>query len=101
MKEKSIVLNVMLGEPGDVLEKSRHCTVKKLSSGFVHVEYANHSQEQALLKLTLTALEPYTAFKAGHFGCDDDTILKANSAGIFENHFPVKPGKTLVIDELE
>lgn len=98
MKEKSIVLNVMLGEPGEVLEKSRHCVVKKLDNGHIHIEYENRSQEQAMLKLTLTALSPYARFKAGQ---DEEqcSILKANSAGIFENHFPVQPGRTLVIDE--
>ena len=55
MKEKSIVLNMMQGEPGDILEKGRYYAVKKQSDGLNHADYCNSSQEDAALKLTLTA----------------------------------------------
>lgn len=50
------------GEPGDILEKGRYYAVKKQSDGLVHADYCNSSQEDAALKLTLTALDPHAEF---------------------------------------
>ena len=41
MKEKSIVLNMMQGEPGDILEKRRYYAVKKQANGIIHDDYCN------------------------------------------------------------
>ena len=65
MKEKSIVLNMMQGEPGDILEKGRYYAVKKQSDGLIHADYCNSSQEDAALKLTLTAFESRFLVPAG------------------------------------
>lgn len=40
MKEKSIVLNMMQGEPGDILEKGRYYAVKKQSDGLITLDTA-------------------------------------------------------------
>ena len=88
MKEKSIVLNMMQGEPGDILEKGRYYAVKKQSDGLIHADYCNSSQEDAALKLTLTALDRQEPYK-----------LRANAAGIFESRFLVPAGRRIDIDE--
>ena len=57
MKEKSIVLNMMQGEPGDILEKGRYYAVKKQSDGLIHADYCNSSQEDACLLYTSDAAD--------------------------------------------
>ena len=86
MKEKSIVLNMMQGEPGDILEKGRYYAVKK------------QSQEDAALKLTLTALDPHAEFII-HVQRQEPYKLRANAAGIFESRFLVPAGRRIDIDE--
>ena len=98
MKEKSIVLNMMQGEPGDILEKGRYYAVKKQSDGLIHADYCNSSQEDAALKLTLTALDPHEEFVI-HVQRQEPYKLRANAAGIFESRFLVPAGRRIDIDE--
>lgn len=98
MKEKTIVLNVMLGEPGEILARGRNYLVRKLPDGRMQVEYHNISQEGGVLKLTLTALNPFSKFLVGVTG-EADAVLTANAAGILESRFPVPAGKRLRIEE--
>ena len=97
MKEKAVVLNTMIGGPGEILERSRSCTIKKDAAGKVQVRYVNSAQEEAMLKLTLTALAPDTAFTVT-MGQEKDLIY-ANRAGILENRFRVVPGGVILIEE--
>ena len=97
MKEKAVVLNTMIGGPGEILERSRSCTIKKNRDGLVQVRYVNSAQEEAMLKLTLTALEPDKAFSVS---CGSArSLIYANRAGILENRFRVPSGLTIQIDE--
>ena len=106
MKEKSIVLNMMQGEPGDILEKGRYYAVKKQSAdglrcncgSTIHADYCNSSQEDAALKLTLTALDPHAEFII-HVQRQEPYKLRANAAGIFESRFLVPAGRRIDIDE--
>lgn len=98
MREKSIVLNIMQGEPGEILEKGRYYCVRKLPNGLVHAEYCNSSQETAALKLTLTALAPYAQFTI-QVQKEAPSFLRANAAGILEGHFQVPGGRRIDIDE--
>ncbi len=98
MKEKSIVLNMMQGGPGDILEKGRYYAVEKLANGLVHAEYSNSSQEDAALKLTLTALDPYAEFTI-QVQKQKPYMLRANAAGILEGRFQVPAGRRIDIDE--
>ena len=93
MKEKSIVLNMMQGEPGDILEKGRYYAVKKQSNGLIHADYCNSSQEDAALKLTLTALDPHAEFII-HVQRQEPYKLRANAAGIFES---LAGGKSILV----
>lgn len=100
MKEKSIVLNMMQGGPGEILEKGRYYSVRKFANGFVHAEYCNSSQEDAALKLTLTALDPYAEFTI-QVPKEKPYLLRANAAGILEGRFLVPAGRRIDIDERE
>ena len=91
MKEKSIVLNMMQGEPGDILEKGRYYAVKKQSDGLIHADYCNSSQEE-------TALDPHAEFII-HVQRQEPYKLRANAAGIFESRFLVPAGRRIDIDE--
>ena len=91
MKEKSIVLNMMQGEPGDILEKGRYYAVKKQSDGLVHADYCNSSQEDV-------ALDPHAEFVI-HVQRQEPYKLRANAAGIFESRFLVPAGRRIDIDE--
>ena len=98
MKEKAVVLNTMSGKAGEVLEKSRSCLIRKDENGLVCVHYSNSAQEEAVLKLTLTALSPDAPFTV-----DDGqncSRIYANRAGILENRFRVSPGGSIRICEI-
>lgn len=99
MKEKSIVLNMMQGEPGEILERGRCYSVRKLEGGGARAEYSNLSQEPAVLKLTLTALEPYARFQVLQEP-GKPAILTANAAGILEGRFQILPGRKLCIEKI-
>ena len=98
MKEQSIVLTLMQGAPGAILDKGRYSAVKKQSDGLVHADYCNSSQEDAALKLTLTALDPHAEFVI-HVQRQEPYKLRANEAGIFESRFLVPAGRRIDIDE--
>ena len=98
MKEKSIVLNMMQGGPGEILEKGRYYAVQKHADGLVHAEYCNSSQEVAALKLTLTALNPHAEFTV-QVQHEEPYFLRANAAGILEGRFQVPAGRRIDIDE--
>ena len=98
MKEKAVVLNTMSGGPGDILEKSRSCTIRKDEKGLVRVRYGNSASEEAVLKLTLTALSPDVPCKVENGR--EETFIYANRAGILENRFRVLPGGVINIYEL-
>lgn len=98
MKEKSIVLNMMQGGPGEILEKGRYYAVQKHADGLVHAEYCNSSQEAAALKLTLTALNPHAEFTV-QVQHEEPYFLRANAAGILEGRFQVPAGRRIDIDE--
>ena len=82
----------------DILEKGRYYAVKKQSDGLIHADYCNSSQEDAALKLTLTALEPHAEFII-HVQRQEPYKLRANAAGIFESRFLVPAGRRIDIDE--
>ena len=98
MKEKSIVLNMMQGEPGDILEKGGGGAGGGESNGLIHFDYCNSSQEYAALKLTLTALDPHAEFII-HGQRLESYKLRANAARIFESRFLVPAGRRIDIDE--
>lgn len=88
---------MMQGEAGEILEKGRYYCIKKISDDHICAEYSNASQETAVFKLTLTALEPYKSFFV-MLEDEEVFILKANAAGILEGRFQIPPGKCIKIE---
>ena len=86
------------GRTGRYPWKRTYYAVKKQSDGLVHADYCNSSQEDAALKLTLTALDPHAEFVI-HVQRQEPYKLRANAAGIFESRFLVPAGRRIDIDE--
>lgn len=90
MKDRTIVLNTMAGENGEVLDRNRMHLIRKESDGTIFARFNNPSQETCAIKLTLTALTPFCRFRILVNG-NEECIKKANAAGILECRFQI-PG---------
>ncbi len=99
MREQTIVLNVMVGQVGEVLERTREYTVRKDEEGRIHASFRNPSMEEAAVKMTLTGLEPGTVFEARMGDRLVGTRKKANSAGILETKWMIPENSVLDVSE--
>lgn len=90
MKDRTIVLNTMSGEAGEVLDRNRIHLIRKNEDGRIYASFRNPSQEVNAIKLTLTALKPYTEFEI-LINREEKSRKRANAAGILEFRFPL-PG---------
>ena len=98
MKEKTIVLCVMQGGPGEVLDRGRNHVIKKDMDGCIMAEFRNPSQEMAKIRLTLTALRPYSVFDVRLNGSSTG-FRRANAAGILESSFLIPETSGLGLSE--
>ena len=102
MKEQTIVLNVMEGMPGEVLERARDYTIRKDDRGMVRATFQNPSMEEAAVKMTLTGLNPGAVFEIS-IGRQVQSLQfkKANSAGILETKWIIPENSVLQVCEVK
>ena len=102
MKEQTIVLNVMEGTAGEVLERARDYTIQKDENGKIRAAFQNPSMEEAAVKMTLTGLNPGAIFEIS-IGRQVQSLQfkKANSAGILETKWIIPEHSTLQVCEVE
>ncbi len=87
MKEITIVLNVLEGQNGEILERTRTHIIRKNDAGIVQGEFLNTTMEESAVKLTFTGLTPRSEFLVTARGREVEETTerkKANSAGILE-----------------
>lgn len=101
MKEQTIVLNVMSGAAGEVLERARDYMIKKDGEGKITAEFQNPSVEEAAVKMTLTGLESGAVFEVT-IGREIQSVQfkKANVAGILETKWIIPENSVLQICEV-
>ena len=102
MKEQTIVLNVMAGMAGEVLERTRDYTIQKANNGKVCAVFQNSSMEEAAVKVTLTGLNPGAVFEIT-IGRQVQSVQfkKANRAGILEMKWIIPENSVLQVCEIE
>lgn len=87
MKEITIVLNILEGCNGEILERTRTHIIRKTDTGAVEGEFLNTTMEESAVKLTFTGLTSKCEFIITTTGRDIEKTeerKKANSAGILE-----------------
>ena len=63
MRELTLIVNVMNGKNGDMLECAKYYSIKKEENGKIVCVFKKRNAEAWSVKMTLTALEPYTRFE--------------------------------------
>lgn len=98
MREKTIVLNTLEGQNGEVLERTKEYVLKKDNNGLMTGDFVNISQEEMAVKLTLTGLSPMAKFC---FREEGKALFwySANGAGILELKQILSAGAKLKITE--
>lgn len=99
MKDRSVVLNVMSGSSGEVLDRNRTHVVRKDADGKIYAAFENPGQEDNTIKLTLTALSPFTEFETAVNG-HKTGMKRANAAGILECRIVLLARQKLTVKEL-
>lgn len=100
MKERTIILNTLSGDAGEVLDRNRTHVIRKEADGCIYARFHNPTQEISAVKLTLTALTPYTSFDISING-KPDSKKRANEAGILECRFPLPGLSQMEIREMQ
>ncbi len=99
MRELTLIVNVMNGNNGEFLEYAKHHSIKKNADGKIECIFKKRNAEEWSVKMTLTALEPYTRFKV----CVGNQITeykRANRAGILETRLIIPENNSLTVCEV-
>lgn len=99
MRELTLIVNVMNGNNGDVLECAKHYSIKKNIDGKIICIFKKRNAEAWSVKMTLTALEPYTRFEV-RVGDQVQEYKRANRAGILETRLIVPENNSLTVCEI-
>ena len=100
MKDRTIVLNNMSGNNGEVLAKNRTHLIQKGNDGRIYARFNNPSQEIFAIKLTLTARDPFSQFLV-RINDGEEGIKKANAAGILECRIPIPGLSRMTLEEIK
>lgn len=99
MRELTLIVNVMNGKNGDMLECAKYYSIKKEENGKVSCIFKKRNAEAWSVKMTLTALEPYTRFEV-RVGNHIQEYKRANRAGILETRLIVPENDSLMVNEV-
>lgn len=104
MKEVTIVLNILEGQNGEILERTRTHYIKKGDNGLVEGVFYNRSIEDVSYKFTLTGMDAGSRFC---LTCLDKrnnekeiSQKRANSAGILEVKYIVPACHLLFLNQI-
>lgn len=102
MRELTIVLNTMEGNPGEILERTRDYVIRKTEGGSVYGDFRNSSMEDEAVKLTFTGLEPESRFEIAKGSKKQVvSVKKANEAGILELKEIIPLNSNMLISEVK
>lgn len=104
MKEVTIILNMLEGKDGEILERTRSHYVKKDENGLVKGQFHNRSAEVVAYKFTLTGMQPGLYFDLLCYNKRTKEKLverkRANSAGILEVRYVVPACSFLNLEQV-
>ncbi|MGN0298458.1 MAG: hypothetical protein ACI4C1_04635 [Lachnospiraceae bacterium] len=105
MKEVTIVLNILEGSNGEILERTRTHYIKKNEKGLVEGVFYNRSVESVSYKFTLTGMLPGSFFELVCLNKRDNGKVvehrRANSAGILEVKYIVPESHLLFLNQID
>ena len=99
MRELTLIINVMNGANNEVLECDKQYSVKKDKDGNVICDFKKRNAEEWSIKMTLTALEPYTRFEV-RVGTCIQQYKRANRAGVLEARLIVPENNSLTVCQI-
>ena len=99
MRELTLIVNVMNGKNGDMLECAKYYSIKKEENGKIVCVFKKRYAEAWSVIMTLTALEPYTRFEV-RVGNQIQEYKRANRAGVLETRLIVPENDSLTVYEI-